>query len=128
MDIQCTVNVSSQKISDQLITAFEGGSNYWCQTAELTSSERSPTERPWYASSIVFDGPFTFEVGFDDPDQDEGNGNGFRTIGKADLVAGLHVMATKHPRHFADLMSEDGDAITADVFLQCIVLGDVVYG
>lgn len=37
-------------------------------------------------------------------------------------------MAEKFPDHFGDLMSENGDSITDDVLIQCIVLGDIVYG
>jgi hypothetical protein len=127
MNVQVTLDISSQKISDQLITAFEGGSNYWLQTAELITSVNAPTERPWYSSPVVFDSSFTFKVGYDDPNLEEGNGQGRRTIGLAAVKDGLQTMAEKFPRHFADLVSEEGDAITADVFLQCVVFDDVIY-
>lgn len=31
-------------------------------------------------------------------------------------------------RHFRDMLNGNGDAITTDVFIQCVVLGEVVYG
>ena len=37
-------------------------------------------------------------------------------------------MADKHKRHFDDMVSENGDADTADVFLQCCALKELVYG
>jgi hypothetical protein len=30
--------------------------------------------------------------------------------------------------HFGDMIGETGDATTGDVFLQCCLLGEVVYG
>ena len=40
---------------------------------------------------------------------------------------GLEDLATKYPRHFADLVNEDTDAITADVLLQCCLFGELIY-
>ena len=37
-------------------------------------------------------------------------------------------MAEKYPRHFTDMIQEQDDATTADVFFQCVVLQDVIYG
>ena len=41
---------------------------------------------------------------------------------------GLNMMATHYPRHFADFLNEAADAITADVFLQCCLFGELIYG
>jgi hypothetical protein len=40
---------------------------------------------------------------------------------------GLNDLATKYPRHFADLVNENIDAITADVLLQCCLFGELIY-
>jgi hypothetical protein len=40
----------------------------------------------------------------------------------------LRLMAEKEPRHFADFMQENDDAVTGDVFLQCVLLKAVIYG
>lgn len=40
---------------------------------------------------------------------------------------GLEDLATKYPRHFADLVNEDTDAITANVLLQCCLFGELIY-
>jgi hypothetical protein len=37
-------------------------------------------------------------------------------------------MRDQYPRHFADLVGEDDDAITGDVWLQLAVFGEVIYG
>lgn len=41
---------------------------------------------------------------------------------------GLEVMAEKFPRHWSDFIGENYDMETGDVFLQCCLLGDVIYG
>lgn len=44
------------------------------------------------------------------------------------IVTGLRVMALKYPRHFKDVLAGNADMDTADVFVQCVVLGECVYG
>jgi len=46
----------------------------------------------------------------------------------AGIKKGLTVMAKKEPRHFADFLKEDYDETTGDVFLQCCLFGEVIYG
>jgi hypothetical protein len=37
-------------------------------------------------------------------------------------------MRDQYPRHYADLVEENDDAITGDVFLQLAVFGELIYG
>jgi hypothetical protein len=121
-------NVPAQKIRDQFTAAFEGGSNYFLQSAALMKADVHPTRRPWYSCPEVFEKSFEIELGYDDPSEYEGFGNGRKTITEADVRSGLDVMRRDHPKQFAKVMSGDGDADTADVFLQCCLFGKVVYG
>ena len=41
---------------------------------------------------------------------------------------GLEMMRDQYPRHYADLVEENDDAITGDVFLQLAVFGELIYG
>lgn len=50
------------------------------------------------------------------------------TLDREACERGLILMAQKSPRHWGDFLAEDDDAITADIFLQYALLGDVVYG
>ena len=45
-----------------------------------------------------------------------------------DVRKGLELMRDGHPRHYADLIEENDDAITGDVWLQLAVFGEVIYG
>lgn len=49
-------------------------------------------------------------------------------LDKAALERGIQAMAEKFPSHFSDFMNENDDAITGDVFVQCCVFGDTIYG
>ena len=41
---------------------------------------------------------------------------------------GTNTMAEKYDWHFMDVIMENDDAVTADVWLQCVLLDEVVYG
>ncbi len=125
-----THTISSRELSDLLVTAFEGGSNYWLQSAQLTYSSRTPrkSER-WYGQPEILDGAYRFEVGFDDPKKPEGNGEGRKTIVPIDMQKAMQKFADEQPTFFHDLVGDEHlDADGADVFMQYLVLGEVVYG
>jgi len=44
------------------------------------------------------------------------------------IKKGLTIMAKKYPKHFADFLKEDYDNGTGDVFLQCCLFGEIIYG
>jgi len=43
------------------------------------------------------------------------------------MLKGMRLMADKYKWHFSDLMTGDDDAVTADVWLQLSLFGDVLY-
>lgn len=43
-------------------------------------------------------------------------------------LKGLKIMAEKYPLHFDTFINESEDAITGDVFIQCCVFGEIVFG
>jgi hypothetical protein len=51
-----------------------------------------------------------------------------RQLDLKSISEGLNVMATHYPRHFADFLNEAADAVTADVFLQCCLFGELICG
>ena len=44
------------------------------------------------------------------------------------IKKGLQIMAEKYPRHMGDFLNENDDADTGDVFLQCCLFGEAIYG
>jgi hypothetical protein len=122
--------VSHRRIADMMVGAVEGGSTYWCiQINLLSPGDVAPDDQhkgPWYDNPNRYADPdFKIEVVESEP-SDEGDGK--HIVDQAAIAKGLEVMARKYPSHFADMVGETDDAITADVFLQCVTLGDVVYG
>lgn len=45
-----------------------------------------------------------------------------------DVKKGLELMRDQYPRHYADLVEENDDLITGDVWLQLAVFGELIYG
>lgn len=44
------------------------------------------------------------------------------------IKSGLEIMADKFPKVFAEVLLDNTDAGTGDIFLQCALLGEVLYG
>lgn len=57
-----------------------------------------------------------------------GDSDKLHRLDRAALQRGLDVMASKYPRLFADFLQENEDVITGTAFLQCCLLGEIVYG
>ena len=116
--------IDAQRVADLMVAALEGGSNYWIDRVEIVRVAPKPegSTYPWYAHREVFeDRDVQFKV-FEE-DEAEPKLFTFDSIQK-----GLDVLSEKYPTRIAEILSENYDADTADVFLQCCLLGDVVYG
>jgi hypothetical protein len=125
MNIQVTIPVSTQTIVDTFNTAIEVGSGYWLSEIDwgrIGEVAGDSQERYAFLSTAIEDDDDQWKLHLTD---DEGK----RHIMNQDkLWLGMHLMARDYPRHFDDMINDNGDAITADIFLQCVLLGDVVYG
>ncbi len=131
-------DIPEQRIRDLLCSAFEGGSNYWLvhKGTSLTPAadalrddikrarrEAGEDDR-YYRWEIPMLPGATLELEKNSDEEPEGPW----TLTREKLIAGLKVMAEKYPRHFANILSENDDAETADVYLQCCLFGEIVYG
>ena len=121
MKITTNVEISDQQIADQIVTALEGGSNYWVQWAKLTDQNGKQVRKidlvdhpelvPTTKLLLMEDeGDEPVEINYDK------------------IKTGLEKMAEVYPNHFSDLINETGDATTADVFIQMAAFGELVYG
>jgi len=141
--IKCEIEVDRQRIADVVCSGFEGGIGYWAtitgyvpppKDADLYVGREDDRERGLFKH---IDYPMCEEGGgvvLGDAENDgkgfdlTANGGGRVTLTYAGIVKGLGLMATKHPRHFSNLVADDGDAETGDVLIQLAVFGDIVYG
>jgi hypothetical protein len=137
--MQIGVAIPDQLISDLIITAIEQGCGYWASQAKFFDNSlegkptRSITDHPMYdLSSIIIveaegeNGETEHTLRFSTIRTEFNSQHRVRDF--TQIKRGLTDMAAKYPRHFANIISDDHDAETADVFLQCCILGDVVYG
>lgn len=130
------MQVDYEKVANAFIGAIEGGYSPWMHSFHVGRDDLSATLRRaiqladgvWYAEASYWRDGGAAVVKFDKPDEEEGAGNGEITLSQAEIKLGLGIMATKFPAHFADMVNENDDAITHDVFAQCVILGDVIYG
>lgn len=127
--VTTTMDIPLKRVADMLCCAFEGGSNYWCHIKvkkapesfdfrympDLSDKPCSYTDYPTNRGGYLIVG-----------DVEEQQEDGLLDLGT--IRHGLQVMADKYPRHFQDLLNENDDATTGDVFLQCCLWGEVVFG
>jgi hypothetical protein len=134
-----TVNITYQQIADLLITAFEGGSNYWYLITKYIKPEQL-----WASSEPA--GPFSMAqvhlapTYFKASEYPLSPGGALIIVDKGDpkgmqyrldlesIEKGLQTMATDYRKHFTDVVNQTDDTITADVFLQCCLFGKIIFG
>ena len=124
--ITTSIKINSDLVRNGLCLAFEGGSNYWYAALDkgrrATEAIQSSEEWSWVYALPTCGGSVTLTDSESDPEQD------VYTLDGQAIRRGLDVMADKYQRHFQDFINEDGDADTGDVFLQCCLFGEIVYG
>jgi len=127
LNIQLTIDISVKEISYLIITAMEH-CGYW---AQVVGESKLPPGMECYDRffNLATDGWIDFglrdEMG---PDFELTEGAKVYRLNDHSIQEGLKLMAQKCPIHFGDFLKDNHDAITADVFLQCCLLGDLVYG
>ena len=130
MKIAFTQEIPAQRIADLVVSAVEGNhmTRSWCTAFHLKRPGHGDlTDKVWYADPALYERD-DFQILVQEDANDDGKGDTDHLIGPAELCKGFQLMATKYPAHFADFISENEDAVTADVFLQCVALGELVYG
>ncbi len=125
IEVKATVRIPNEKIENLIVTAVEGGSNYW---ARFQMPDNWKDKYKSYAQ-IPFEGG-EIEV------YDIETGELLGVLNRTTIQTGLQLMADRKDmtgkqvptRHFKALATDNEDAETADVFLQLAVLGEIVYG
>ena len=131
ISVEVKQKVSIERISDLLCSAFEGGSNYWYQIDEFVkpknfNNSEEGDEKFRHLSYPINEGG-SLVISTDEGELNE-EGSDKHTLNLKSIEKGLQVMARKYPSHFNDFMQENDDACTGDVFLQCCLFGEVIFG
>lgn len=124
--IKIEMKVSEQQITDQLCNALEGGANYWYFLPDLTMLDSNT--KNWPLADRIMN---VIKQGKSIPIYDIEECKENTRLGYLNLKGiekGLEIMSTEYPGIFEEIINENGDANTGDIFLQLSVMGKIVYG
>ena len=131
------LEIPLERIENLLISATEGGIGYWGRIMgyEIPNGKTlDDYEYPHF--QVVLDGGKMF---LHDTEEEDSH---YKTLSAEEkekwtltydkLIKGLQVMANLKPgeggHHFPNFLAENDDAETSDVFVQCCLFGEIVYG
>lgn len=112
---------ATEMIVGLLVSAFEGGSNYWYK--DLSFIDKPEDQEYWLYLTESIEGKKERIFYLYDSE-----GKQSMYVGWDSIARGLQTMVEVVPHHFADVLRGDIDQITGDCFLQCVTFGDVIYG
>lgn len=110
--IKVDFEIHDDRIVNMLDSALRGGSNYWLKDVSAVNEEEDFYE----------EAPFNGGLIFTTVDGESAH------LNPSSIRRGMQIMADNYARHMGDFIRENDDATTADVWLQCALLGRVVYG
>ena len=136
MSFQYHSTLSDNHVWTWLSMAFEGGSNYWIDHAEIPQETCDRYKRSRNLCEDLSDCQeqgvynWTHQIPFlEDGAVNIVTYEGTKHLLNRDTIEnGIMLMAMNSPRHFYDMVDEGGDATTADVLLQYSLFGKVIYG
>ncbi len=120
--IQKTYEIPNDRVADLLCSAFDPLSravSYW---AEVSGNKKGESNAPYWWEYPISKGG---ELFIKDVEADKGE---TFVLDEIAIQRGLQIMARDHERHMNDFISENDDNDTADVFIQCCLFGEVLYG
>ena len=113
-------NFTAESVANLIITAVESDGG-WLENFSSKGLPRPDGVTWWEQLPNVLD-TNDWELVFKDIDGDK------HVLNREKVESGLRLLLTEEPEHYQDWRAENYDAITADVFLQLCLLGEVVYG
>jgi hypothetical protein len=119
-----------ETLSDLLCCALEGGSNYWYDRLCIAEAPPGRTRSEYRQELMKRDGFWHLETPFDGGvlELRDAEENTVYRIGRDEVEGALSVMWHKHRPHWFNLIEDNFDADTGDVFLQLCCFGEVRYG
>lgn len=112
-----TISVRTHfKLEDiaNILYSIATGSRYWCSNSSEMGYERN-------VNKVLYGSLDWFAV---DAEEDEYT---MVALNLTKIKKGLTLMAKKEPSHFADILNENTDEVTADILLQLALFGEVKY-
>lgn len=116
-------------VYNMLVSAFEGGSNYWYWIGRKTCERMEAATEDMKGEPFV--DRFLMAIqrgakGINVLDCEDYTKLG--TLTPESWAKAEKLLIEKHRSHLGDILKENDDATTADVFFQLAVMGEIVYG
>jgi hypothetical protein len=121
--VNLPITIEDEQIDSWLVTAFEGGSNYWCGGIKVKDGDYKGTK---YASHCVSKGGTVIVL--DQEDLDVDIEKKYEITKQKMLDALVWLAENKYTKAVDRLLNDGYDAIDADVLFQAACFGDVIYG
>lgn len=131
--ITVQIEIPCDRIANLMCSAVESGdpvTRGWCGGIYYKAKGHK-LPKGWKGTCWYYDHPELYaaddlqlEIVEIDEDADKPTKH---AVNRERLLRGIATMATKFPDEFAQIMHDDTDASTADVFLQCVLFGEEKY-
>ncbi len=118
------MDLSIRTREDLLVTALEGGSNYWYQL-DFVKPEIEGIKEGEPTSIRIFEAAM---IGREFPVFDAETGEKLGEISLERMSEGEMTMKEKSPEFYHQARGDDWDAETADVWFQYVVMNEIVFG
>jgi hypothetical protein len=119
-EITNQVTVSDLNIEDLLVTAFEGGINYWCGKIEIG---KPPITNTGYLSDVINNGGTLMLIDADD----DTNKPDIWELTEENLIKGIAQYMRENNYASVDDLIDDHDADVADCIVQYALFGELVF-
>lgn len=148
--VHVPMSVSNERMESLLISAFEGGINYWVSEEQFPGNDTHidfiekvlQAKDDSYYCLIVLDEPLTpkiirshencfklkLQISADDTSVPSDKNIHKVKLCRSVILSGLKRLAEKRPDRMQRVLEEQDDAEDADVFFQYCVFGDTIYG
>jgi hypothetical protein len=120
--VKVTLGVTWKQIEDVLCCAWEGGASYWlsCHGSRPPAAPKDRAKVQFRFQNALYPGGACLVRVDGGADELE--------LTRDKLIAGLQVLADRYPTHLVAIRNDQSDGDTGDAFLQCCLLGEIVYG
>lgn len=114
-EVSVTHKIDRQTVEDLLTSAFEGGSDYWLDSAiRLVRLE----------GESFIDAAFNYGLIIELAEEQKRK----VMLNSYMMRHGLQVLFARYPHHAKAIVDDNADAETADCWLQCCLFSEIVYG
>lgn len=125
VEVKTTARVAAYDTADTMITALEGGSNYWLGSIKIKGNEAGLKLK----DEKTYEGDFSFTIVWTDAEDEDMIGEVL--INRARVTEAWQKFTTwleKQCRSLRGAIENGIDADEADVWLQFLLLGEITYG